>query len=263
MKRAIVGFDLDGTLLNDAKKIPAENLAALAKLRANGSIPVLATGRDYFEITDIIAAGQFPAVVSANGDEITIHDRIVENHELAEKDLQWLLTWANAHRVAIAVSNHEHIAVNLVDERVRINYSRIHKSTPPLLSTEPDLAHINKTLVFLGISASDRALEAQLHAHLANIDFYRNSDIDVDLVAKGVTKGTGLAAVQRLLGLAGLPIYAFGDGGNDVPMLQDATVGIAMGNATPKVKQQADYVTGAYDAGGITQALQHFGLIDA
>ena len=57
-------------------------------------------------------------------------------------------------------------------------------------------------------------------------------------------------------------IMAFGDGENDIDMLQFAGVGVAMGNADEKVKAMADYVTDTVENDGIEKALRHFGLID-
>ena len=54
---------------------------------------------------------------------------------------------------------------------------------------------------------------------------------------------------------------AFGDGENDMEMLEYAGIGVAMGNAEEKVKQCADYVTGDTDKGGIPSALRHYGIL--
>ncbi|MFQ6875511.1 MAG: HAD hydrolase family protein, partial [Coprobacillus cateniformis] len=54
---------------------------------------------------------------------------------------------------------------------------------------------------------------------------------------------------------------AFGDGGNDIQMLNHVAVAIAMGNANDEVKAIADYVTDDVDNDGITKALRHFGLL--
>ena len=56
-------------------------------------------------------------------------------------------------------------------------------------------------------------------------------------------------------------IIAFGDGGNDVDMLEYAGIGVAMGNAGEDVKAAADYVTTAIDDDGIFNALKHFNVI--
>ena len=54
---------------------------------------------------------------------------------------------------------------------------------------------------------------------------------------------------------------AFGDGGNDIVMLQSAPIGVAMGNAWTETKEVADYITTDVDDNGIWNALVHYGLI--
>ena len=54
---------------------------------------------------------------------------------------------------------------------------------------------------------------------------------------------------------------AFGDSSNDIAMIKKAGIGIAMGNAIPELKQQADYVTTSILDQGISNALKHFKLI--
>ena len=54
---------------------------------------------------------------------------------------------------------------------------------------------------------------------------------------------------------------AFGDGGNDIPMLRHVATGVAMGSASEQVRQAADYVTGDVDLNGIYDALKHFNII--
>ena len=63
----------------------------------------------------------------------------------------------------------------------------------------------------------------------------------------------------------GLPLegtVAFGDGGNDMTMIKDCGIGVAMGNAIPELKAEANYITTSVDEDGIANALRHFGIID-
>ena len=82
-----------------------------------------------------------------------------------------------------------------------------------------------------------------------------------DILPEGGGKPNGLAHTLAHLGLTREQCIAFGDGGNDIPMLKHVTTGIAMGNAEPHVKAVADYVTTSVDEDGIANALKHFGLI--
>ena len=54
---------------------------------------------------------------------------------------------------------------------------------------------------------------------------------------------------------------AFGDGGNDIPMLEHVPYSVAMGNAGDHVKAAAKYVTEHVDEGGLAKALERFGLL--
>ena len=54
---------------------------------------------------------------------------------------------------------------------------------------------------------------------------------------------------------------AFGDGGNDIPMLRHAAVGVAMGNALDSVKAVSDFITDSVDNDGVAKALKHYHII--
>ena len=81
-----------------------------------------------------------------------------------------------------------------------------------------------------------------------------------DITARGNTKQKGIDQMLKHFGLAVEESMAFGDGGNDIPMLRHAGIGVAMGNAADAVKMKADYITDTVDADGIAKALQHFAL---
>ena len=82
-----------------------------------------------------------------------------------------------------------------------------------------------------------------------------------DILPAGGGKPNGLAHTLAHLGLTREQSIAFGDGGNDVTMLEYAGIGVAMGNACDAAKAAADYVTDDITADGLAKALAHFGLI--
>ena len=82
-----------------------------------------------------------------------------------------------------------------------------------------------------------------------------------DILPEGGGKPNGLAHTLAHLGLTREQSIAFGDGGNDVTMLEYAGIGVAMGNACDAAKAAADYVTDDITADGLAKALAHFGLI--
>jgi len=82
----------------------------------------------------------------------------------------------------------------------------------------------------------------------------------VEATAPGVDKGSGLRRLCALLGIDPQRVLAIGDGDNDIPMLQAAGWGIAMGNAGDAVKAVADWVAPPLEAEGAAVALQQWVL---
>ena len=83
----------------------------------------------------------------------------------------------------------------------------------------------------------------------------------MDLNLKGIDKSVAARRVMEYYGYTLDEAMAFGDGGNDVPIVRDVGVGVAMGNACEELKSVADYITESVDEDGIERALLHFGLI--
>jgi hypothetical protein len=82
-----------------------------------------------------------------------------------------------------------------------------------------------------------------------------------DITAKQADKGQGLLTIAKQAGLDPQFTMAFGDGGNDTSMIRTAGIGVAMGNALERLKQEADYTTTSVDENGVLNALRHFKLI--
>jgi hypothetical protein len=78
----------------------------------------------------------------------------------------------------------------------------------------------------------------------------------LEIIASGVNKAKGLADLIKTLGLDLSQVAALGDGENDVEMLKETGLGIAMGNASESVKLAADWLTGTNDEGGVAQAIR-------
>ena len=82
-----------------------------------------------------------------------------------------------------------------------------------------------------------------------------------DISPLGGTKQNGIDQFLQHYNIDLSETMAFGDGGNDIQMLEHVAIAIAMGNANDEVKNIADYVTDDVEHDGIMKALQHFQLI--
>ena len=79
---------------------------------------------------------------------------------------------------------------------------------------------------------------------------------------KGCSKASAIELVAEKLGISVDETVAIGDSSNDIPMIERAHIGIAMGNATEDVKEIADFVTGAVEQDGILKALKWLGAVE-
>lgn len=81
---------------------------------------------------------------------------------------------------------------------------------------------------------------------------------NIEVTKSGVTKGSALLWLGEYLGITAEEMITFGDSGNDIDMLKVAGIGIAMGNAEEEAKKAADYVTDTNDENGVAKALSYF-----
>ena len=87
------------------------------------------------------------------------------------------------------------------------------------------------------------------------------SDYSFDLTLKGVSKAVGIEKLVERINRNIDDTIAFGDGRNDIEMLETVKIGVAMGNAVDEAKAVANYETDRIENDGIVKALKHFELI--
>ena len=89
-----------------------------------------------------------------------------------------------------------------------------------------------------------------------------NASNAVDMVHVSAGKESGMNALMKKWGIEKEETMAFGDALNDLSMLREAGIGVAMGNSEPALKEAADYVAGDIDSDGLYLALVHFGILN-
>ena len=100
-------------------------------------------------------------------------------------------------------------------------------------------------------------LEAKMKEVLSNrMEIFRSAPFFLELTPKGIDKAKSLQRLLVHLGMKREDLMAFGDGFNDLSMLEYAGMGIAMGNAVDEVKAIADFITISNDEDGIAIALE-------
>lgn len=260
MKKGIVGFDIDMTLLDHKDyRIPESAMRAIEKLKENYYI-VIATGRDMDAkfssgLKELLKAD---AMIHLNGTKITVGENLIFEHCMDPGLVERLLRFALGKPFAIGVSvGMEDYYVNpqvvTVQDMMRWQRSDRNFRIPWKLLEMPV-----RTMVYIGPESWSKVVEAEFPEVKLPMFAGRTGS---DVVEKAVSKADGLRKLCEYFGVSEKETVAFGDSMNDYEIIQAAGVGVAMGNSVEELKKAADYVTSNIDQDGIWNACIHLGLI--
>ncbi|WP_283679914.1 Cof-type HAD-IIB family hydrolase [Lentilactobacillus sp. Marseille-Q4993] len=257
MYKGIAFFDLDHTLLNEQTKVDDEVANAMHQLRANNVLPVISTGRNIFEITTILERTGIDSVVSANGSFVTFESKPVYEAVLDNFKIQEFMDYAKTFDDSVTVYSNEDYRINMVNETVKNNYASINTPVPPV-GTEEFMANNKIYMMVVNTVGHD---DDYINKYDGVFTFFRNTPYSMDVVAAGGSKKRGIIELVKNAKLEGVPTYGFGDGNNDIPMLEHVDHPVVMGNGLPHVKEYAEFITTNNTDHGIVNGLKHFDLI--
>ena len=269
----LLAVDVDGTLVNSRDELTPRTQQALRRARRHGIEVVLATGRRYSRTLPLVEPlGLDLPLVTASGALIK-HPR---NHQTLyqasfDRDLLRALLSAIAARGYDAVLYTDSYAQGFdfycprlsVEDEELADYLALNPGCGrewPQLMTDPPEG------VFAGFATGTRqemlALERQLVRQFGSrisvhvLRSPRYLGFMCELAPEGVTKWSGICRLARQWGISAHEICAVGDDVNDIPMIREAGLGIAMGNALEAVKQAADRVAPSHDEDGLAQVVE-------
>lgn len=248
LNKHMIITDLDGTLLNDEKEISFENLNSIKDFREKGGVFSLSTGRniistrDYNKVLNLnypIIAFNGAAIYDFNSDKVIFEKCIPENslkiaRELIDKFPEIGCEVLDLKHIFVAKNNeHEQRHLKLCGENLGEIYC--------------DLEEINPKNLYKILFAMPPRLLDEINdyavSHYEEVDFVKSSDYLLELIAKDVSKGDALTFYRdQILKDDKMKIYAVGDYNNDIEMLVNADVGIAVSNSSESLKQNADIV---------------------
>lgn len=255
--KKIVFFDIDGTLLDHEKQLPSSTKKAITLLKENGVFVAIATGRAPFMFTSLKKELDIDSYVSFNGQFVVFENEVIYKNPLNHSELEKFLQDTN---------NNEHplVFMNELTMKSTIEYHPyIESSMGSLLFPHPDedksfYAHneIYQSLLFCKVDDERLYFE-----NFPEFDFIRWHPYSVDVLPKGGSKAEGIKQMIDRLGFDLKDVYAFGDGLNDLEMLKAVGTGVAMGNAVPEAKANANLVTSDVSKDGIWNGLKQLQLI--
>ncbi|WP_289856075.1 Cof-type HAD-IIB family hydrolase [uncultured Muribaculum sp.] len=255
-------FDIDGTLVSfKTHEVPESTIEALQKAHDRGNKIFISTGRPYQIINNLgplQQRGLIDGYITMNGAYCFIDDNVLYKSPIPQETVKNVAEISRREGFPTIFVGEKSMKVCQPDEEVRkIFYEFLHVEVLPV-ATFDEVVDI-ETYQMTPFFTTD--FEPKIKPYLNQCELNRWYPTFVDITAKGNTKAHGIKVILDYLHLSVDDAMAFGDGGNDIPMLLAAGTGIAMGNSDDKVKAAADYVTTSVDDNGIANALQRFGLI--
>ncbi|MBO0472408.1 hypothetical protein IGL98_002817 [Enterococcus sp. DIV0840] len=257
--KALVFFDLDGTLLDADSKIPIENHQAIAQLKKNDILPLIASGRSPEEIKQITKGASIDSYVSLNGQFNVVENEVVSKHAIPLKQIQELMALSESLGHSLACYTEAEYAACYSTESMEKLYQLDHAPLPQISAD----FHKKYEIYMIYLFSEDEGKDLVYREKFAEtFTFFRDSPYSLAVVLNGQSKKAGIQEVIKTLGLAHVPTYAFGDGNNDLGMFEAVDTAIAMDNASAHVKSHADYITKSHLEDGIRFGLKHFELLD-
>lgn len=276
MMKKLVFFDVDGTLVTRNNHIPDSTIQAIKQLKENGIIPVIATGRAPVLIREIAKELQINSYIAMNGQYIVYEGEVIYENPIEEGLVDAVIEVATERRDGILLSTADELVANsmlslvnrgswytflkgligLIPERIQLSlWRRMMKKVPK----KEDYA--GKDIYMMNINADQEEELAYKKIFDEQLTFTRANEMSMDIINKGVSKAKGAEKMLSILEVNRENTYAFGDGLNDLELIQFVNTGVAMANGFDEVKATADFVTASVFDDGISKGLQKLELI--
>ncbi|NLJ98826.1 MAG: HAD family hydrolase [Tissierellia bacterium] len=255
----LIAMDLDGTLLNDDKQITEENLRLIDKLIAKGYEVVIATGRRYWSAKQLTKEIGKPLVILANNGNVvreTITDEIIIKKYLDLEDFKLLIKEGKKRGLhpIVHVDNYDKgydIIIEMEKEHSNY-YSYLNQSEKRYRKVDSYL-ELEDGKILAVVYAGDKEDMEDFHLDINKryprkysshvMENIQVAEALLEIMNPLGCKWLSLLEYAKEKGIAESEIIAIGDDNNDTQMIKNAGCGIAMKNASERVKQVADIIT--------------------
>lgn len=253
----IVFFDIDGTLLDHDKNLPASSKKAIELLKENGTFVAIATGRAPFMFESLRKELDIDSFVSFNGQYVVFENEPIYKNPLNSLKLEQLYLSALEREHPLVFMNHSTMKSSVKHHNyIQESFGSLKFSHP----NQDDQFYKDRDL-YQSLLFCQEGEEKYYANTYPEFTFIRWHPFSVDILPSGGSKAEGIKKMINRLGFKQKDVYAFGDGLNDIEMLKAAGTGVAMGNAAPELKEHADLVIRDVDDEGIWYGLKQLNLI--
>lgn len=266
----LLAIDMDGTLVTSKKEITPRTAEVLRAAMQKGIEICIATGRYTTYLFDILRPlGITGPAILGNGAAVMDEKNVYFHSLISEADLRQISALCLKERAALFVSVEgytccldndytmqaaRHWAADRPDNDIM---ATLHFYQDPEKLLQDVIGKTGKLIVLHFEEKRAREL-IEIFREQSSLGVIYSEFGHIDLANPGLTKLSGLKMVMEMKGLSPEQVMAFGDGENDIEMIEYAGFGVAMGNACPGAKAAADYIAPGNDQEGVAKTIEKF-----
>ena len=268
MSIELVVVDLDGTLLNSKHEMSERNETVLKKAIEQGIRVVIATGKTRTSGLEIAKRLSLDTPgIYLQGLTVYKADGTLMQEQTLEPDVaRQVITFAEDRGFDVVIYSGEQILVRTLDDYSKELANKYHEPTPEAVGPLQNVLGrkpVNKVLILRRdqperITALRWQLGMQLDGKARMVQAMIPDMLEV--LPPNSSKGVALKALLKSMNFTPDQVLAIGDGENDLEMIELAGIGVAVGNADPKLKEAADHIVGTNDKDAVAEALEKFVL---
>ncbi len=280
-KKKLIFVDIDGTIYRMDHGISPALAEGFRRVRANGHKVFISTGRTWNSLPEEVMALEWDGIVASAGSDIRIQGKSVYRYALdpalvrriiavMERIPGVIFMLEGLDRIFVAGDGSAYLwedepMPDVNPELARwLQFLKERKNTWRLSEWNPELDGISKVSFLVRTQEALDELQRELgdRFHVATYHIYPNSGIfNGELISHESDKGTGIVKTAELFGADVADTIAFGDSLNDYQMIEQAGIGVAMGNADEEIKEIADRVCESVQDDGVLHEMERMGLL--
>ena len=261
-------LDVDGTLHNSHREISDATKNALIEAQKRGKTIAIASGRSIAGIrqtASVISLEEYGGYVIAYNGTTVINCKTGEciYNQTLPADLI-APVYEEAAKLQVAIMAYRDSAKEIIVAGGVTDYVAADAAASCVTIRETDQFvkelsfPINKIFVS-GEPDKMKEVERILQRKFGSVlNVFRSDPYYVELLPKYTDKGVAVDKLVKYMDITKERVMCVGDSNNDLPMLRYAGMGVAMGNASDRIKEQADYVTDSNDDDGIVKVIEKF-----
>ena len=285
----LIAIDIDGTLINSYGEITNENKNAVKKANEAGINVILASGRNYATIQNFsndLNLNKY--AICGNGSSIydIKNNKVIYEKTLSKEKVLDIIKICEENSIYYNIYTESSILTQKLNYNTLVYYNENLKKQDGkktyinIIENLYDYVKESEIDKYLKVTICDdsQVIFKNILKTLKNIRGIDVLDVEhmsrkiiktgsteikveyfyTEVTAENTDKWNAIKFLAKELGIENKEVLTIGDNINDKTMIENAGLGIAMGNSTPSIKEVADCVVNDNDSSGVAQAINKF-----